>query len=152
MLSIGDIERLLSPALLAVFRADSGYSSKLVPVANKFTEWFRSSGTPFFKFYTDHSETHSIDVFRTALEFIAPEAQQSVSPQDLAILLAVSFCHDSGMHLTESQFQQLIARNNSAILCDLDSLSWPALWEIFLDEAKRFNQPTLVSIFGDAKP
>jgi hypothetical protein len=152
MFSIGTIEELLPAELLDVYRRDVAYSSILVPVANRFTDWFRSSGIPFFKFYTDHSERHCIEVFQTALEFITPEAYKIVSAQDLSVLLSVSFCHDAGMHLTELQFQKLIERNNSKIFCNLDKFSWPDLWDVFLEEARRFNQPTLMAIFGDTKP
>ncbi len=139
MFSIGEIEELLPPQLLANYRRDAKYSSTLVLVANKFTDWFRSSGIPFFKMYTDHSEKHCIDVFRTALEFMASEAYGHVSAADLSMLLAVSFCHDSGMHLTELQFKKLIDRQNTHIFCDLDHLGWHELWNIFLEEAKRYH-------------
>ena len=56
------------------------------------------------------------------------------------------------MHLTELQFQKLIAATNNGVLCSLDQDSWFTLWINFLEEAQRFNQQTLIAIFGDTKP
>ena len=152
MISIATIDDILPPELRDKYRGDQVYSSIMVPVANRFYDWFNSSDTPFFRFYTDHSGKHCLDVFRTGLELIAPEAYQRFSIQDLSILLAASFCHDAGMHLTEQQFHQLVDIGNTKIFSELDALSWPELWENFVEDAMQFNQRSLLAIFGDARP
>jgi len=127
MYSISKLEQLLPAGMLPIYRSDPRYSSNMVPLANKFTDWFLAAGIPFFRFYTDHSEKHSLDVFQSAIEFIAQETYDVISAQDISILFATSFCHDAGMHLTELQFARLIAEDNRSHLSDLDTITWSNL-------------------------
>lgn len=74
-------------------------------MANNFSDWFSASGIPFFKFYTDHSETHCFDVFQTAIEFMSPDAYKFVSAQDLSLLFVACFCHDGACTLRSCNFK-----------------------------------------------
>ncbi|MEH7836475.1 ATP-binding protein [Rhizobium laguerreae] len=143
---------LLPPPLLSIVSADSHTIIHAIKAANRFTEWFTSSGIPFFRNYTDHSEKHSLEVFASAIGFISEEAYECITPEDLGVLLAACYCHDAGMHLTESQFLDLVNGNHKTLYNKIDKKGWHELWIEFLQEAKRFNQNKLIELFGDTNP
>ncbi|WP_428981045.1 HD domain-containing protein [Lichenibacterium dinghuense] len=97
-----------------------------MPALNRFYEWFQHSNTPFFKHYTDHSAAHSLDVFKTGIEFASSTAQRILSARDLSYFLLACFCHDAGMHLTETHFTRLIDHNHSRVYSTLEL--FPIRW------------------------
>jgi molecular chaperone HtpG len=151
--TIEDLRASLSSELEAIFLRNSSLSGTVLTTADKFKAWFEQSGTPFFKEYTDHRFSHSIDVFATSCEIIAENARDVLSSEDLNILFWACIIHDAGLHLTEDMFLLLIDRKNKTILRPgFDSASWPDLWDAFIAEAKRFNDKKLRSLFGDTLP
>ncbi|WP_413709667.1 ATP-binding protein [Rhizobium sp. Rhizsp82] len=149
---IEQIEKTLPEELRIKFRSDNVMAAKAIVAINRFSEWFQHSNAPFFRNYTNHSEKHSLDVFSSSIEFMHEDAFDIISAYDLSVLICACFCHDAGMHLTETQFIQLISEENTVLFTNLDSKSWSEEWSDFIHEARRFNEDTLVAIFGDNKP
>ncbi len=56
------------------------------------------------------------------------------------------------MHLTEQQFLKLVHPTHTKLYNSIDKTNWPEAWQTYFQEAKRFNQDTLISIFGDIEP
>ncbi|TPI28194.1 hypothetical protein FJ414_27705 [Mesorhizobium sp. B3-1-6] len=151
-ITIETVEKIIPDEIFSLFKSDAQYAPSAITAANRFSEWFKVSGIPFFKNYTDHSERHSLEVFSSAMEFISRDSFPVVSAEDISVLLCSCFCHDCGMHLTEKQFLKLVNENHIKIYNKIDKITWPSLWKNFVQEAKRFNQDTLISIFGDIEP
>ncbi|MBY3377461.1 HD domain-containing protein [Rhizobium laguerreae] len=149
-LEIGNIEHLFRPELFNKVKSSSSFRKSITTCA-KFAEWFENSGIPFFKSYTDHSEIHALDVFATAISFMSEAAFDIVTEDDLSILLAASFCHDCGMHLTERQFLALVDSRHLVLYTSIDSKTWPDEWAEFLQDARRMNQDRLIDIFGEVR-
>ncbi|RWN21461.1 MAG: hypothetical protein EOR94_08870 [Mesorhizobium sp.] len=149
--NVATLEGMLPNELIALIKNDSSYITHSINSANRFTDWFHQSGIPFFKGYTDHSENHSLEVFGAAIDFISPSAYKVMSAEDISILISSCYCHDCGMHITESQFLKLIDPEHTKIYNNIDKKNWPDLWIDFFQESKRFNQDTLIGIFGDAE-
>ncbi len=132
---------------------ESPLFSQTALAAGAFDEFFRLSGTPFFREYTDHSITHSLEVLQTAGEIIAEEARAIISAQDLNILALAALMHDAGMHVTDDIFLSLVnPASEPPIASPFDTDRWSVLWKDFLGDAKRFNAKTLKIVFGDNEP
>ena len=130
----------------------STLSSPAIIAAGEYEQLFRLSGTPFFREYTDHSFTHSLDVFKTACELFDQETLPALSPEDINILFLSCVVHDSGLHVTEDILVSLLDQSHSVVACpDFDDKPWPELWAEFVAEAKRFNEKQLIAIFGDSE-
>lgn len=115
-----------------------------------FEQWFATSGTPFFRDYTDHGPKHIESVLSTAAAMIPATAHPTFSAADVTIFVLATLLHDSALHLAEPGFHHLIvgdARNRC--LQEFDSTSWPALWDDFLFAAKRWDDRKLRAVFGD---
>ncbi len=117
-----------------------------------FEPWLEQSGMPFFPGFTDHSPRHINDVLRTAASLIADTAHDLISAEDVAVLCMAILLHDSGMHLTQDLFRDLVADTGLPLIHGLGDTSWAQLWKDFLSEANRFGQDKLIAIFGDADP
>ncbi|MER9680663.1 ATP-binding protein [Mesorhizobium sp. M0184] len=150
-ISVATLEGMLPNELMNLVKNDSSYITHSINSANRFTDWFRQSGIPFFKGYTDHSEKHSLEVFGAAIDFVGPLAYKIISVEDISVLMTSCYCHDCGMHITESQFLTLIDPGHTQRYNEIDSTNWPDQWRDFFQEAKRFNQDTLLGIFGDTE-
>jgi len=132
---------------------ESSYFPPTSIAASAFEDFFKLSGTPFFREYTDHSVSHSLEVLQTAGELIAEEAKAIVSAQDLNILILATLIHDSGLHITDDIFLSLIEPSSEPpLISSFDTDPWSRLWAEYLAEAKRFNAKTLRNIFGDDQP
>ena len=118
---------------------------------SSFGSWYASSGTPpFFRDYTNHGTKHVTNVLATAAAMIPSEAAKVFSAADVTIFVLATLLHDSALHLAEPGFHQLIigdARDRRIEAFDV--LSWPTLWDEFLFTARRWNDETLTSIFGE---
>ena len=118
-----------------------------------FSNWFANSGVPFFPEYTDHGPQHVEGVLVSASSLITDEAWDILAPEDAAVLVLSVLLHDAGMHLSEDGFLELIDRKiKRELISGFADRGWPALWEEFTAEAKRFDDRKLVNLFGDLGP
>ncbi|RWB00877.1 MAG: hypothetical protein EOQ39_22130 [Mesorhizobium sp.] len=150
-LTLSFLESVLPEQLISLVKTDSSHITNAINSANRFAHWFQQSGIPFFKSYTDHSEHHSMDVFGSAIDFVNPISYDIISAEDISILISACYCHDCGMHITEQQFLALVNQDHKSLYNTLDKKPWPEQWRDYFQEAKRFNQDTLIGIFGDTE-
>jgi molecular chaperone HtpG len=107
-------------------------------------------GLPFFPEYTDHRLTHVQGVLDSCCQLLTPEALAVLTPEDIAVLCVGVLLHDAAMHLTEEGFLDLIgAPGVPPLFPDLDSLSWPEEWAVYLAEASRWDGRRLHAVLGD---
>jgi molecular chaperone HtpG len=115
-----------------------------------FSRWFEASGTPpFFRDYTDHGEKHLTSVLATSASLIPTDATETFSAADVTVYVLSTLLHDSALHLAEPGFYELIKGSaNDHRINDLDTDSWPSLWNAFLFSARRWTNEKLVDVFG----
>src|SRR5580704_6608548 len=126
------------------------HGSVLISYA-KFEPWLRSSGTPFFPEFTDHSDKHILEVLQTASSLIRDDAWSVVTPSDGALLCLATVLHDSAMHLTEDGFLSLVHDVSRPNILPGEK-PWPEIWVEFLSEASRFDGRKLIELFGNNEP
>lgn len=105
----------------------------------------------FFPEYTDHGPDHNTDVLASAADLMTEEARKIFSPSDAAALTLAVLLHDCGMHLTPDGFKTLIASDYRGV-DGLDNTTWLELWNDYMMQARRYDERTLIDIFGDAHP
>lgn len=132
--------------ILANHRAER---SMVDQVITEFGIWFKTSGVRFFRDYTDHGMDHVCDVLKTC-EALMPESSKAlITGGDVTTLCLAAVLHDSALHLSEDGFYQLIkgsSKNNR--IHDFDKKNWEELWDEFLFEARRWDDPKIRNIFG----
>jgi molecular chaperone HtpG len=132
-------------------------SDKEVLVLNTIREaksWLTQNTLYFFPEYTEHGFTHLNEVLLSASGLLTDEARNLLSSEDIAAITLSTVLHDCAMHLTSDGFYSLINGKyptpKSRFVAG--EKSWPEAWELFFDEAKKFNSKQLISMFGDSNP
>lgn len=114
-----------------------------------FEQWFKNSGTPFFRDYTDHGPEHITNVLATAAAMIPTESTDSFSPPDATVFILATLLHDAALHLTEPGFHRLIRGDaREQRITYFDEITWQALWDEFLFTARRWDDQKLADVFG----
>ena len=118
---------------------------------------FLSSELYFFPEYTDHGPAHIASTLAAADYLIPDSSLALLTPDDIATLILATLLHDSAMHLPPDCFLALIDPasdwNNAEkhpLLSPLDTKPWPALFDDFFADARRWDGRTLHNILGDA--
>lgn len=115
--------------------------------------WVKDNKLVFFDEYTDHGIDHIENVMATADAIISDEARPVLTPGDAAVLVLSILLHDAAMHLYEDGFVALMEPKGERPLMDgFGDKSWPALWEDFCWELKRWDGRKLTKVFGGAEP
>ena len=118
----------------------------------QFEPWIKHSNLPFFPEYTKHDLDHIEGVLRTASELIADKAWFAITPADAAVLVLSALLHDCALHLSEDGFVSLLDPGRENVVKGMSDKPWPALWEEFFAEARRFDGRKLIRLFGDDRP
>ena len=136
-----------------ILARNSALEGAVLFTLSQFQPWIRSSGMPFFPGFTDHSDRHLNEVLATATSLITDDARAHLTPTDVAVLVLSVLLHDSGMHLTEDGFRDLIRPDvQHPRVIGFGDRPWAELWTEFLSEASRFDGRTLRRIFGNDHP
>ncbi len=115
-----------------------------------FGQWFETSGTTFFRDYTDHGSKHITSVLATGAAMIPKDAAIVLSAADVTIFVLATLLHDSALHLAEPGFHQLIIGDAKDRRIEaFDKSSWSNIWEEFLFTARRWSNEKLADVFGD---
>lgn len=116
--------------------------------------WVADNKTVFFYEYTDHSLKHLSEVLLSAEGLISDASWQHLTADDGALIVLSVLLHDCALHLTEDGFFSLIRGNYAPESSRYvgQEPKWPALWDQFFLEAKRFDQHKLVALFGNSEP
>ncbi len=111
-----------------------------------------TKGLFFFPEYTDHGPKHVSSVLAAAEALIREESWPLLTTEDAAVLVLATLLHDSAMHLTADGLLDLLNSERAAkrpLIGLLDSKTWPALFDDFFAEARRWDQRKLHRILGD---
>jgi molecular chaperone HtpG len=137
-------------------RRDEGLYGIVNSTIAEFSPFLQQSKMPFFPEYTDHGVEHLGRVLRMAEYLIRREnvsAWPIITPADSAALVLAVMLHDIGMHLTEDGFEELISEKcNGHLIEGLGDKPWHELWDLFLNEARRWDGKKLNGIFGNTEP
>src|SRR5271157_459266 len=118
-------------ALLSILANDQSLHAAVLETLSTFQPVLSSVNLAFFPEYTDHGQSH-VEAILLAADQLIPEASKSrLSAADVAVLTLAALCHDIGMHLSEEGFLNLVTLP-SILLPNLDSKSWPELWEAYV--------------------
>jgi hypothetical protein len=139
----------------ALFREKLGPNKALRGVVDhavsELEEWLNVSRVPFFPEYTDHGVAHIQDTINTAAALVPPKAAELISDADAALLVLATLYHDLAMHLTEDGFRQLVRGDAAKWPCtDLDSLSWPSVWDQYLVAVDHWSDRDALDLLGIA--
>jgi molecular chaperone HtpG len=114
-----------------------------------FSPLFQRNRMVFFPAFTDHGVAHIEETLQTALELIPQASLDLLTSDDIVVLVLAVVLHDSAMHLSEAGFVELL-QNPGPVWPELGDRAWPELWEQYLAEAQRWDERTLVRLFGNA--
>ncbi|KAA6177717.1 hypothetical protein F3K50_06170 [Pseudomonas marginalis] len=116
--------------------------------------WTLDNRTVFFHEYTDHSLKHLSEVLLTAEGLISDESWSHLTAEDGAVITLSVLLHDCALHISEDGFFSLIdgSYRPAPSRYIQDEMAWPALWDQFLTEARRFDQRKLQALFGSSDP
>ncbi len=118
-----------------------------------FLNWYHSSGTIFFREYTDHGPRHVGQVLAAAASLISDSAWPEFTRNDAVVLLYACLLHDCGMHLTEDGFLALVnPASPRPLLEDTGDRPWPQLWTEFTEEIRRYDERRLHRLLGHRGP
>lgn len=145
----------IPPKFATYLSKDKSLEAAVFGSIDELEPWIVAGGKrpTFFPDYTDHSIQHIEEVLNAAADLIRVEAWRAITPGDVAVLISAVILHDSAMHLTREGFESLVQPTaKPCVVSDFRDPPWPTLWSGFIAEAKRFDQITLVNLFGDALP
>lgn len=130
------------------------YNSFVLSSITNIGDWLSDNKPVFFPEYTDHGLVHLNEVLLTADSIITDESWVQLSSQDAAALIISVLLHDCALHITEDGFYSLITGKFPTIKSRYltQEKGWPALWNEFVQEAKRFDSKKLISLFDDDNP
>ena len=112
----------------------------------------KANSLTFFPDYNDHGIDHIEKVCATAEALITPDAWKVFSDADAAVLIFSVLLHDLAMHVTEDQFIELVTDDKRPVVLHTQDQPWPALWQKFLVEARRYDGRKLKDLFGEPEP
>lgn len=121
----------------------------------RFEPWIKENKTVFFPEYTDHGPEHVERVMQGAEALIRDEAWDHITAEDAGVLVLSILLHDCAMHLSRDGFLCLLDKNRwnpkaeEHFIHEMGVLDWPARWDAFQREAKRFDQKKLKDVLDD---
>ncbi len=114
-----------------------------------FGEILEENSLYFFEEYTDHGIRHIEAVLNSCLDIINNESvTEFLDYENVSALILSVALHDIGMHHTPKSFKYLVSKNDILIPW-IDKHSWAQLWELFIEEVKKFSAQKRMEIFGD---
>lgn len=134
------------------FKEELGKDPRLLGIVNsiitKFESIINESRYTFFEEYTNHGISHLETVLSTA-EWIMGDSIKELNSNDISVLILSVFLHDLGMHISYDGLMSLIYYDLKDNKIDyFKENNWNKEWEVFFQEAKKWNEKKLKSIFG----
>jgi hypothetical protein len=106
-------------------------------------------GLALFPEYPDHGIDHYQHVIDASEGLITNEFRDSITPEDVAVMMLSILLHDSAMHLTADGFLTLlIADDFCNVVPQIDKSIWADLWEDYLFEVSRWDGRKIGSFLG----
>ncbi|ONN57993.1 hypothetical protein AC057_06055 [Acinetobacter genomosp. 33YU] len=135
---------------LEIIAQNNKLKSAVETSISNFQAWINDNKLVFFPEYTDHGTNHLQEVLDSAQGLISEGSWDAISPEDIAAIVLSVLLHDCALHLSEDGFYELINSDYPSISSRYieQQESWSILWSNFLEEARRFDDNRLVSLFG----
>jgi len=139
-----------------VLRQNQALDSAVRLSIERFKPWIEKNDLYFFPEFTDHGIRHLSLVAELCQELISDDVWKVsglLSSEDVAAIILAVLAHDLAMHFRPDNFLQLVGEESSFSQClATNGLTWLDAWQEFLGEARRFDDKTLIDIFGDDLP
>jgi hypothetical protein len=133
-----------------ILRKDQEKLGIVNKTASDFSHILEANRLEFFPDYTDHGIKHIECVLSTVEQLITDESYKYLNSTDVTLIILSIILHDIGMHITHPGFLNLLNGNyDDSRIEYFDKNTWINNWELFMQEAKKFNQKQLLEIFGD---
>jgi hypothetical protein len=144
----------LPPRIENLISQDHALNAVVLKALSIVGPWTLDNRTVFFHEYTDHSLKHLVEVLLTAEGLISDESWPHLTAEDGAVIVLSVLLHDCALHISEDGFFSLIDGSYQPAPSRYiqDEKPWPALWDQFLTEARRFDQRKLHALFGSSDP
>jgi len=144
----------LPPRIKDLISRDHALNAVVLKALAIVEPWTLDNRTVFFHEYTDHSLKHLSEVLLTAEGLISDESWPHLTAEDGAVIVLSVLLHDCALHISEDGFYSLISGDfqPSPSRYVRGEIEWPALWDQFLMEARRFDQRKLHALFGNSDP
>lgn len=135
---------------LEIIAQNNKLKSAVETSISNFQAWINDNKLVFFPEYTDHGTNHLQEVLDSAQGLISEGSWDAISPEDIAAIVLSVLLHDCALHLSEDGFYELINSDYPSISSRYieQQESWSILWSNFLEEARRFDDNRLISLFG----
>jgi hypothetical protein len=124
----------------ALLKSNLALRAEIDSAVGLVSEVLSVSKLPFFTDYTNHGSNHLNGVLEISDKLVSPAARQIFSAEDVAVLTFSILLHDLALHLSEGGFASLGKAGNN---------DWSVRWEEFLNEARHWDDRTLVALFGE---
>jgi len=124
----------------ALLKSNLALRAEIDSAVGLVSEVLSVSKLPFFTDYTNHGSNHLNGVLEISDKLVSPAARQIFSAEDVAVLTFSILLHDLALHLSEGGFASLVKAGNN---------DWSVRWEEFLNEARHWDDRTLVALFGE---
>lgn len=140
---------------LILLRKDECLANITYLYIEQYMEYISRNGfREFFPEYTDQGFLHTQEILNLC-EFLVsdathgrPNSWESVTSQDIAVLIFAVILHDIGMNFTKKDAALLIV-NKERKIQGIDNESWLDLWQKFLDESQRWDGRQLKLVYGE---
>ena len=144
----------LPPRIKELISRDHALNALVLKALAIVEPWTLDNRTVFFHEYTDHSLKHLTEVLLTAEGLISDESWLHLTAEDGAVIVLSVLLHDCALHISEDGFFSLVGGDYQPAPSRYiqGETAWPALWDQFLTEARRFDQRKLHSLFGSSEP
>ncbi|RON09274.1 hypothetical protein BK659_10075 [Pseudomonas brassicacearum] len=144
----------LPPRIEELISRDHALNAVVLKALAIVEPWTLDNRTVFFHEYTDHSLKHLTEVLLTAEGLISDESWPHLTAEDGAVIVLSVLLHDCALHISEDGFFSLIGGSYQPAPSRYiqGEIGWPALWDQFLSEARRFDQRKLHALFGNSDP
>lgn len=144
------VESWIPSRLRTILKRNQNLDNATLRALMSFSSCLSTGPLTFFPDYTDHGPQHISDVLHTAAELIEPTARSVLTPQDVAAFTIAVLLHDIAMHVQPDGFTALVSQDSRCKPIDgFDDRPWSEAWSAFVQEARRFDSRTNISLFGD---
>ena len=107
----------------------------------------------FFEEFTNHGVDHINEVLNSSEDIIAQNSLKIFTPNGVLVYVCAVLLHDIGMQLSLEGFKKLINGSlDDSIIKEFDSKTWKAEWEDFLLKSRKYDEKTIINIFGSDIP
>ncbi len=133
-----------------ILKCDQEKHGIVLKTISDFEKILKANNMEFFPDYTDHGINHVENVLFSIQSLITEDSFELLNSMDITIIILATVAHDIGMHISHPGFLKLINGHYDIIRINkFDKLDWKSDWNLFINEAKKFNQKQKINLWGD---